>query len=40
MTLTEQFPAAAEADNTITTLPLDKMLQDEAAAEHTVAEQV
>ena len=40
MTLTEQFPAAADADNTMITLPVDRMLQDEAAAEHTVAVQV
>ena len=40
MTLTEQFPANADADNTMITLPVDRMLQDEAAAEHTVAVQV
>ena len=39
-TLTEQFPAAADADSTMTTLPVDSMLQDEAATEHTVAAQV
>ena len=32
--------AAADADNTMITLPVDRMLQDEAAAEHTVAVQV
>ena len=40
MTLTEQFPAAADAESTMTTLPVDTMLQDEAAAEQTVAVQV
>ena len=40
MTLTEQFPAAADAESTMTTLPVDTMLQDEAAAEQTVAAQV
>jgi hypothetical protein len=40
MTSTEQFPAAADAESTMTTLPVDTMLQDEAAAEQTVAVQV
>jgi hypothetical protein len=40
LTTTTQLPAAAEAESTMTTLPVDTMLQDEAAAEQTVAVQV
>jgi hypothetical protein len=40
LTTTTQLPAAAEAESTMTTLPVDTILQDEAAAEQTVAVQV
>ncbi len=40
LTATTQLPTDAETESTTTTLPLNRMLQDEAAAEHTVAEQV
>ena len=40
LTVTTQLPTDAEAESTMTTLPVDRMLQDEASAEHTVAVQV
>ena len=40
LTVTTQLPTDDEAESTMTTLPVDRMLQDEAAAEHTVAVQV
>ncbi len=40
LTVTTQLPTDAEAESTMTTLLVDRMLQDEAAAEHTVAVQV
>ncbi len=40
LTVTTQLPTDAEAESTMTTLPVDRILQDEAAAEHTLAVQV
>jgi hypothetical protein len=40
VTLTLQAPAMAEAESTTTTLSDDTMLQDDAASEQTVAEQL
>ena len=38
--VTAQLPAMAEAESTTTTLSDDTMLQDDAASEQTVAEQL
>jgi hypothetical protein len=39
-TLAEQLPATADPESTTTTLPVDTMLQEKVASEHTVALQL